>query len=113
MLSDWLAEDGALSVHIDLPHSGGAGESHQVGTLRELQQLIARQTHPEIVILIFRGRFSSEEDLNRSCQVDWVYANSDKVLCLSVAKNRNSYDLYTADKERYAAEIRAWFTDQA
>lgn len=109
MLSDWLDEDGTLLVYIDLPHSGGAGESYPVSSLRELRDLVVRQTFPEIVILIFRKCVSTEEDLDRSCQRDWVYANSDKVLYMSVTKSRNSYEPYTADEQLYAMQIREWF----
>jgi hypothetical protein len=113
ILSDWLAEDGTLSLHIHLPHSGGAGKSFPVMTLRELRDLVAQQAHPEIVILVFRKSVSTEEDLDRSTQLDWVYSNSDKVLYLAVTKNRNSYEPYAVNEQQYAEEVRDWFAEKA
>src|SRR2546429_3471943 len=88
MLSDWLSEIGSVLVHIYLPHSGGAGESFSVTSLHELRQLVAQQTHPEILILIFRQSAVTQDDLDQSCDLAWVYRNADKMLYLSVSKNR-------------------------
>ncbi|MCC6616303.1 MAG: hypothetical protein IT320_22715 [Anaerolineae bacterium] len=54
LLSDWLRETGELYVDIYLPRSGGGSSAYFIRSMNDLKSLIAQQTHPEIVIAIFR-----------------------------------------------------------
>ncbi len=112
LLADWLKEIGALAVHIYLPHTGGSGESFSIATLAELRQLVAQQTHPEILILVFRQAEVTQADLDRADDLAWVYRHSDQILYFAVTKNLSLYPPYAADQEKYEAAIREWSTQK-
>lgn len=54
LVSDWLAKTGELYVDIYLPHSGGGSDEFFIRSMEQLKALIAKQTHPEIDITVFR-----------------------------------------------------------
>ncbi len=56
LLNDWLAEVNELLVEIDLPHSGGTHTSYFIKSLRELRQILAELTWPEIELTVYRER---------------------------------------------------------
>ena len=55
LLSDWLGSSGELYVDIYLPRSGASSSAYLIHSIAELKELIARQTHTETDITIFRS----------------------------------------------------------
>jgi hypothetical protein len=57
LLSDWLEQTGELYMDLDRPHSGGSNNSvHFIRSLADLRAIVARETHPEVSISIFRRK---------------------------------------------------------
>ena len=108
MLHDWLTEAGGLFVRLEFPHSGGSGTSYSVSSLDELRELVSRQTHPELEIFVFRSEELGDDVLDRALDLDWAYKNADKVLYLGVKKNRNSYDPYLKNEQKYQSVVERW-----
>ena len=108
MLHDWLTDAGGLFVRLELPHSGGSGTSYSVCSLDELRELVARQTHPELEIFVFKGKELGDDELDHALDLDWAYKNADKVLYLAVKKNRNSYDAYRKNAQKYQSVVERW-----
>ena len=107
VIHDWLANTGTVFVRVERPHSGGSGDSHVARSLGELRILLARETHPEIEIFIFKMTIP-DEDLLRVLDRDWVYSNSDRVVYFGVHKNRNRYEPYEQNPSRYEGSIQGW-----
>ena len=108
MLHDWLTDAGGLFVRLELPHSGGSSTSYSVCSLDELRELVARQTHPELEIFVFKGKELGDDELDHALDLDWAYKNADKVLYLAVKKNRNSYDAYRKNAQKYQSVVERW-----
>jgi hypothetical protein len=108
MLHDWLTDAGGLFVRLELPHSGGSGTSYSVCSLDELKELVSRQTHAELEIFVFKGKELGDDELDHALDLDWAYKNADKVLYLGVTKNRNSYDAYRKNAEKYQSVVERW-----
>jgi hypothetical protein len=53
-LQKWLVETGELYVDIYLSHSGGGGTDYFVRSVDQLEELVSRQTWPELVVTVFR-----------------------------------------------------------
>ena len=108
MLHDWLTDEGGLFVRLEFPHSGGTGTSYSVSSLDELRELVSRQTHPELEIFVFKGKELGDDELDHALDLDWAYKNADKVLYLAVKKNRNSYDAYRKNAQKYQSVVERW-----
>ena len=108
LLHDWLTSIGTLFVRLESPHSGASGTSYVVSTLEELRELVSKQTHPEIEIFIFKSKELTVDELDQMLNLNWVYMNGDKVLYLAVTTNRNSYDAYHKDPQKYEDVVENW-----
>jgi hypothetical protein len=108
MLHDWLTDAGGLFVRLELPHSGGSGTSYSVCSLDELRELVSRQTHPELEIFVFKGKELGDDELDHALELDYAYKNADKVLYLAVKKNRNGYDAYRKNAQKYQSVVERW-----
>ena len=107
LIHDWLFEIGTISIRLELPHSGCSGETYQIKSLGELKVLIVSQKHTEIEVFIFKKSEVTEEDLNNTSNLSWVYSNSDWILYLARKNNRNYYESYDRNKDQYQ---EAWFS---
>ena len=57
LLHDWLQESGELYVDLDRPHSGGSNSSsYFVDRLSGLKEIVSQETHPEVLLHIFREK---------------------------------------------------------
>ncbi len=108
LLQDWLAESGSIFVHLEMPHSGGAGHSSSVNSLEQLKKLISTQTHPEIEFFIFKTAPQTEDELDRRLQPEWIYRNTEEALYLGVKKNRIYYEEFSSHPGKYNSAIVNW-----
>lgn len=108
LLHDWLAEAGGLYVYTSFPHSGGMDASSAVSSLDELKLFLSAQTWPEAQIFIFKGAEFEEFKLGRCFDLKWVYGNSAEVLYIALHKNRNYYEEYEREQEKYAEAVAKW-----
>jgi hypothetical protein len=70
--------------------------------------LVAPQTHPELEIFVFKGKELGDDELDHALDLDWAHKNADKVLYLAVKKNRNSYDAYRKNAQKYQSVVERW-----
>ena len=108
MVHDWLADSGSVFVRVERPHSGGSGDSHTVRSLRDLRALLARETHQEIEVFVFKTATIPDEELHRALDRDWVYRHADRVLYIGVHKNRSRYEPYEQHPTRYETSLQEW-----
>jgi hypothetical protein len=101
VLADWLAEKSEVVLQIELPHSGGSGTFTAVRSLTEVKRGVREINHPEVEILIWKNG-SARDDMS------WIYANPSEVMYFAVKKNRNSYEAYLGDPERYRRALDDW-----
>jgi hypothetical protein len=107
-ITDWLAENGKLSVRLEWPHRGQSGSTYTVASIDELRELISQQTHPEIKIWIFKKSGTEEADYERMDDETWVYNNANQVIFFSVTKNRNHSESYAKNPKKYESAIKTW-----
>ena len=112
-LVDWFEEVDQMLVSIYLPHSGGSGIIYEVKSLEELNELIKKQTHGEIEIIIFKNYHEETDEFDNLLEeifnnIKLVYDRSEEIMYFSVTKNRNYHTTFDQNKDKYDHAIKLW-----
>lgn len=109
LVHDWLTERSELMMRIELPHSGGSGDTHWIRTLTELREVLDSISHPEVEVMIFRTLTTDDDDEFDSCmELEWIYQHPESVLYVALRKNRLVHDRYAADPVSYQSALAQW-----